>query len=217
VIHRIFDPFFTTKEIGKGTGLGLSTAAGIVRSHGGFIVVDSEVGNGTAFKVYLPAAPDHAGEAPTEAVGKPARGKGETIMVVDDEEEIREMTRRLLEKNGYRVESAANGQEAIRVYMQNRERVKLVLTDLMMPVMGGAILARTLRILDSDLNVIATTGLEAAARQADAELPAGTIILPKPCTPQMLLEAVAGKVGSADRESTPRAGDSHSLPQDTAG
>jgi len=136
VLDKIFIPFFTTKERGKGTGLGLSTSLNIVKSHGGFVDVQSEVGKGTEFKVYLPVAATTL----TQEVGvdfRPHAGSGETILVVDDEAPIRETTLAILASNGYNAITANNGEEAIALYKQKKEEIKLVLMDMSMPVMDG--------------------------------------------------------------------------------
>jgi CheY-like chemotaxis protein len=146
IVDRIFEPFFTTKEPGKSTGLGLSTSFGIVRRHGGFLTVYSEPGRGSAFKAYFPAeaedltAPQVRSEPETLH-----RGNGELILVVDDEVSILSMTRETLEEFGYRVVTAEDGEHAIRLYVQRHSEIALVLTDMMMPIMDGERLIRTLR------------------------------------------------------------------------
>jgi two-component system, cell cycle sensor histidine kinase and response regulator CckA len=159
ILGRIFDPFFTTKALTKGTGLGLSTVLGIVRSHYGFVRVTSKVGGGTTFTVYLPAAAESLDIAAKKADDAPPIGHRELILVVDDEEPIRTATRLVLENHNYRVLTAPNGAEGIAAYVEHRGDVRLVLTDLMMPVMGGVTLINALRALDPDLKVIATSGL----------------------------------------------------------
>jgi len=135
--ERIFDPFFTTKERGRGTGLGLSVVYNIVRNHHGTILVDSEEGEGTIFHVYFPAAPAAAPAAASEHQATPARGKQETILVVDDEESMQELGRELLEEHGYKVLIASNGPEAIEIYRSQPQIIKLVVLDLVMPGMDG--------------------------------------------------------------------------------
>ncbi len=167
VLDRMFEPFFTTKETGKGTGLGLSTAHAIVRSHGGFIDVYSEVGKGTRFRVYLPALV--AASSAVEVVRAQAqlpRGDGELILIVDDEEAIRLVARRTLEHFGYRVVLASNGAEAVAVYAQHRGEIAVVLTDMAMPVMDGAATIVALRRLDPQALVIASSGLDADGKLA---------------------------------------------------
>ena len=161
VQERIFEPFFTTKEVGKGTGLGLSTALGIVRSHGGFVNVYSEPGRGSTFKVYLPAQSE-AATGSSEEDERPSlpRGNGESVLVVDDEASILEVTRDTLEAFGYRVFTAEDGAQAIGVYATHRERISVVLTDMMMPVMDGAALISALRRIGPHVKVIAASGLK---------------------------------------------------------
>ncbi len=159
VMARIFEPFFTTKEIGKGTGLGLSTVMSIIKSHGGSLDLESTVGVGTTFKVYLPAAEKAAnhtqGSIPKEAL----QGKGETILLVDDEMAIREMTKTILANHNYNVLTAADGAEALAVAAQNPGKIKVVLMDMMMPVMDGATTIKNLNAKDPALRFIAISGL----------------------------------------------------------
>jgi PAS domain S-box-containing protein len=162
IVDRIFEPFFTTKEFGKGTGLGLSTAHAIVRSHGGFIHVYSEVGKGTRFKVHLPVeTPDAVLEEAAAAPETPKlpRGNGECVLVVDDEEAIRVVARRTLERFGYRVLLASNGAEAVSLYAQHRDDVAVVLTDMSMPVMDGPATIIALRTLNPRVRIIGSSGL----------------------------------------------------------
>ncbi len=121
IVDRIFEPFFTTKEHGKGTGLGLSISLGIIRSHGGFINVYSEIGKGTAFKIYLPAITTPETLKAQEHQYKLPAGHGESILVVDDEDQIREITKKTLETHGYKVITANDGKEAIALFATHRE------------------------------------------------------------------------------------------------
>jgi PAS domain S-box-containing protein len=156
VLPRIFEPFFTTKPRGEGTGLGLAQVYGIVKQHGGHMGVETEVGRGTTFRIYLPAQrAKEVEEAPQEEAT--AGGEGETILVAEDEEKVRGLSRRILESLGYRVLTAANGREALEVY-QSAERVDLVLTDMVMPEMGGKELIRELRKANPRLKTVAMTG-----------------------------------------------------------
>ena len=159
VMERVFEPFFTTKEVGKGTGLGLSTVAGIVRGLGGFVRIESALGRGSIFKVYLPAVDNESlVSAADTATGALPRGNGELILVVDDEESVLEITRQTLEGFGYRSLLADNGAHAISTYAMHQDEVAAVVTDMMMPVMDGAAVIKALLHLNPNLPIIATSG-----------------------------------------------------------
>ncbi len=171
-IEQIFDPFFTTKGVGEGTGLGLSTVRGIVVSHGGYVTVDSRLGHGTTFAVYLPAAAPHtANAAPHTANAEQhtandeqrskaplPHGTGETILVVDDEMAVRTVTRRMLERFGYHVLVAGNGADALAIYAERRADIRLVMTDLAMPGMNGLVLARALQDQMAPVPIVVSSG-----------------------------------------------------------
>lgn len=190
VINRIFEPFFTTKEQGKGTGLGLSTALGIVKSHGGFINSYSEPGKGTQFKIHLPAAETPLTAQP-DLSASPLAGHGELILVVDDEIAIREITKGTLEAYSYRALTAADGTEAVALYAQHKDDIKVVLTDLMMPYMDGPATIRALRKLNPNVRIIASSGLAEKRETAGVKL-----FLPKPYTAERLLNALAEVIGT---------------------
>ena len=154
---RIFEPFFTTKDVGKGTGLGLSMAYGIVKQHDGHINVYSEVGYGTSFKIYLPIY-EQAVEKEKPQTRLPFYGGTETILVAEDAEALRGLAKDVLEANGYTVLLAKNGEEAVKIYCANRERIDLLLLDVVMPRMGGAEAFEKIRDLGGDLPVIFMTG-----------------------------------------------------------
>jgi CheY-like chemotaxis protein len=157
---RIFEPFFTTKAIGEGTGLGLSTTHAIVRSHGGWVQVESEVGKGSTFSVYLAADPTKpAAESAEEDASRLRLGHGELILVVDDEAAIRHVAQRILERYGYRVALAANGAEAVALYSSRPTEIAAVLTDMAMPVMDGVATMMALRALDPGVRIIGSSGL----------------------------------------------------------
>jgi len=191
IIGRIFEPFFTTKEFGKGTGLGLSTALGIVRSHGGFITVTSTPGAGTKFCVYFPAAPTESASAPTEPSAEPRMGRGELILVVDDEPAVCRATRIVLERHGYRVLTAANGEDALEVFRSQGLDISLVLTDVMMPAMDGIALIGELRRERADVKIVATTGMISADKLRELAARGVMELLQKPSSPNDLLEIVS--------------------------
>ncbi len=153
---RLFEPFFTTKEAGKGTGLGLAQVYGIIRQHDGHIGVETEVGKGTTFRIYLPAAVGEAMEKVEEAAVVP-RGHGETILLVEDNNNLREAGCDILTELGYRVLTATNGREALEVFRTSPE-IALVITDLVMPEMGGDALLQELKRLPTACKVLAITG-----------------------------------------------------------
>ncbi|SNQ60025.1 PAS domain-containing hybrid sensor histidine kinase/response regulator [Candidatus Methanoperedens nitratireducens] len=188
IVDRIFEPFFTTKEQGKGTGLGLSTALAIVKGHGGFINVYSEVGKGTAFRVYLPAIKTEIHEACEQQPGLLV-GDGEWILVAEDEESIRDVTFSTLEMSGYKVLTANDGVEAVALYAQNRDKIKVILMDMMMPVMDGQASIRAIRRVNPQVKIIAVSGLTEKDRLAKvAELT--NAFLPKPYTAERLLKTI---------------------------
>ena len=190
-LERIFEPFFTTKEVGKGTGLGLATVQAIIRSHGGNVEVSSEPGTGTTFKIWLPvtqsanAAPDNETADPELAL---PRGNGETILVVDDENSVRSLTRQTLQAFGYQVLTATDGADAIRVYSQNAGEIAVVLTDMMMPVMDGPTAVLALRAINPDIKVIAATGMAQDDKLTLMQTAGVTHFLPKPYPAAALLK-----------------------------
>lgn len=190
VVDKIFDPFFTTKPVGQGTGLGLSTALGIVRNHHGFIRVDSQPGQGAQFKIYLPVSKEGRAEAPPIRAAVLPRGQGECILLVDDEEQARQVTRRMLERNAYQVLEARNGQEALAVFEGAPARIHLVITDLMMPVMDGAMLIRRLRQKSPDLKTIAISGGLSPEEMAKAMESESAAFILKPFGANVLLETI---------------------------
>jgi CheY-like chemotaxis protein len=158
--ERIFEPFFTTKEIGKGTGLGLSTVYAIVKNHKGFISLTSEEGEGTCFSVFIPAGQQSSDIRPATVEAAPQGGCGETILVVDDEEAVLEITREILELSGYTVLTARNGAEALSIFVAAGEgSIKLVVTDVNMPGMDGPTVVETIRKLMPSVKAIIVSGL----------------------------------------------------------
>ena len=195
IMDRIFEPFFTTKEHGKGTGLGLSTALGIVKSHGGFITVYSEVGKGTTFKVYLPAITTNETLKAEERQLELTTGHGELILVVDDENQIREITKKTLETHGYRVITANDGKEAIALYSQHRDEIKVVLMDMMMPVMDGSASIQELHKINPNLKIIAVSGLAEKDKLVKVDVNVQAF-LTKPYTTEKLLKTISDCIKS---------------------
>jgi PAS domain S-box-containing protein len=190
IIDKIFDPFFTTKEFGKGTGLGLATSLAIVTGHKGFMRVYSSPEGGTRFDVSLPAQTTQATQASPVPESVNPRGKGETVLVVDDEAGIRQIAKRTLEAFGYRVLLASDGAEAVALYAQQQADIDVVLTDMMMPLMDGTATIQELVKLNPQVRIIGASGLATDAQAAGAAAARVMYFLPKPFTSETLLTAV---------------------------
>ncbi|MGV3756074.1 MAG: PAS domain-containing protein, partial [Verrucomicrobiota bacterium] len=190
-LNRIFEPFFTTKGQGKGTGLGLATVFGIVKQHGGFVRVESQVGQGTTFQILLPAA-IVAAAPPESKPGKATpRGGTETILLVEDEHSVRMVTRILLERAGYKVLEAVNGVQALQVWEQHHEPIHLLFTDIVMPGgMDGRELAASLEARNPRLKVILTSGYSAEMAGREIALKESQTFLQKPAASRLVLQTV---------------------------
>ena len=186
-ISKLFEPFFTTKEVGKGTGLGLATVYGIVKQHQGWIEVESELGKGTVFKVFLPATAKAVQVRNGKATPQNVRGGNETVLLVEDEAGVLSLARGVLKSYGYAVLEARSGVEALRIWAQYDTRIDLLLTDIVMPEgMSGLDLARKLRLEKRDLKVLYSSGYSIEVAGQDFGLTDGMALLKKPYQPSAL-------------------------------
>jgi PAS domain S-box-containing protein len=189
-LDKIFEPFFTTKEVGHGTGLGLSTVIGIVKSHGGFIQVNSRLGEGTQFKVYLPACETPKDSEKKQKPDAPPQGRGELVLLVDDEESIRRVARQALERHGYRMIEASDGIQGLAQYTQHQSEVRLVITDVVMPFMDGPALIHALRKLNPQVKIIAMSGHQSKAGAGHLSRDSVQALLAKPFDAAELQQAL---------------------------
>lgn len=196
VRHRVFDPFFTTKEIGKGSGLGLSTALGIVKAHRGSIQFETKDGVGTTFVVTIPTVPDEEPEKTvpaTAGVSSPVsaeRAIAPCLLLVDDEQQVRELARRALEQSGFKVRTASNGREAVDVFTAHAREIDAVIMDLLMPVMNGAVATAAIKRIRPDVPIVGASGFATDALVDQARNAGITTFLPKPFTVAALVDAV---------------------------
>ena len=190
LLPKIFEPFFTTKAEGRGTGLGLSTTARILKAHDGFISVQSQPGEGTTFEVYLPplaSSSAETGDAPSAA---PPHGRGQMILVADDDEAVRELLRRCLDDHGYRVLTASNGAEAVSAFREASAQIALIISDQSMPVMDGPTAVAAIRRSRPDMPALFLSG-EGEFVEEHFDPQTRTARLPKPVALEKLLGAVA--------------------------
>ncbi|MCC5805229.1 MAG: response regulator [Opitutales bacterium] len=200
-LGKLFDPFFSTKEAGKGTGLGLSTVHSIVQAHGGFIEVDSKEGKGSRFAVHLPVAQRTRGPEEVAANAAPVPpGSGELILVVDDEQTVRQITKSTLESFGYRVITAGDGAEGVARYSEHRAEVRAIVSDMIMPVMDGLGLVRVIRRMDADIPLIVASGGVRNGQEDKLYSEGVTEYLPKPFTVETVLRALARVLGKLSAE-----------------
>jgi CheY-like chemotaxis protein len=190
-LPRIFEPFFTTKEVGKGTGLGLATVYGIVKQHRGWIEVESEPDRGATFRIFLPGVSNPQPVTASPAVNAPLAVGTETVLVVEDETAVRELVVHLLKRCGYDVLAANSGVDALEVWELNRDRIDLLLTDLVMPQgVSGLQLAERLREQRPGLKVLYSSGYSTEAVARGSELTEGVNFLRKPYEVRKLAQAV---------------------------
>ena len=190
-IEQIFEPFFTTKELGQGTGLGLATVYGIVKQHGGFIDVDSAVGKGTTFRIYLPASSGASETCEAQSEEIPRRGN-ETILLAEDHEGLRQSAQEILETLGYRVIAAADGLEAVRLFKANCEHVVLVVLDVVMPGLSGPDAFLQMASLQPNLRVVFTTGYTSEAASLTSMIERGASFLQKPYSQRSISQMIRG-------------------------
>ena len=186
---HLFEPFFTTKGLGKGTGLGLATIYGIIKQSGGHILVYSELGHGTTFKIYLPAVIDRIERKPPVTTVPPQQGH-ETILLVEDEDSLRNLSARILQNCGYTVLVACNGREGLELAKKNRERIDLIVTDVIMPLMGGTDMVKELGPILPRARVMFISGYTNNALSEHGVLDRGIFFLEKPFTPIQLTQKV---------------------------
>jgi two-component system cell cycle sensor histidine kinase/response regulator CckA len=194
--ERVFEPFFTTKEVGKGTGLGLATVYGVVKQHGGFIHLYSELGKGTTFRIYLPAT--SGAPEPREPKTDECTPKGtETILLAEDNEGLREAAHEMLQRLGYRVILASNGAEAIELFKANSRQIDLVILDIVMPHLSGPAAYSQMAAIQPDLRAVFATGYTAETASLNSTLEKGVPILQKPYSMKNLGQIVRGTLDRA--------------------
>jgi len=189
ILERIFDPFFTTKEMGRGTGLGLASVYGIIKSHAGYIDVESEKGHGTTFTIFLPASEEDI-EGTADTTVKLIRGSG-TLLIVDDEELVLSVGVNMLEKLGYTVLAAKNGTEAVDIFEANKDKIKMVILDIIMPDMGGGEVYDKIKAINPDVKVLLSSGYSVDGQAIELLERGCDGFMQKPFT----MEELSGKIG----------------------
>ncbi len=190
LLEKIFDPFFTTKDIGKGTGLGLSTALAIVKNHGGGIYLSSQPGKGSIFRIYFPAMETPSEPDSGKTTEQIPEGRGELVLVVDDEASVRDITRQTLESFGYRVVTAADGLEALQAFEQHQSELQMILLDLVMPLQDGKVTLSKLRQKDPNIKVIAVSGFVEDDSETELKKLGADEFLVKPFSAGRLLSSI---------------------------
>lgn len=197
-LSRLFEPFFTTKEVGKGTGLGLATVRGIVQQQHGWVEVESVVGRGSTFRVFLPALGDVTEPAAAAPAPAPPAWRSATLLVIEDESSLRQAASKLLTAHRYQVLEAANGHEALLMWKHHHQEIDLVLSDVVIPgPWSGVQLVTQMREEKPGLKVILTSGYTAELPEVDASATSGVLYLPKPCPPETLLASIRECLGPA--------------------
>jgi len=187
---HIFEPFFTTKGLGKGTGLGLATVYGVVKQSGGFIWVESRPQEGSEFKIYLPQATGPFAVLAPDSAPKPLPVRHETVLVVEDEPGVREVACEFLKMKGFNVLEAGDGSEALSIIEQKSGAIDVVLSDMMMPKMGGIELAERLALLAPKIKIVLMSGYYEYSNSNSRRIPAGALMLQKPFSPITLAAKV---------------------------
>jgi len=200
VLAHVFEPFFTTKDVDKGTGLGLATVYGLIKQHEGMVNIYSEVGKGTTVKIYLPIVERKASEIETK-IEKKIKGGDETILLVEDDDTVRQMTARLLENAGYSVITATNGIEAVNIFKKKGDSIDLVLTDMMMPKMSGDEVCEKVRNIRENIKCIISSGYSIQSLPSSLKGQSGIPILTKPFSPDALLRTVREVLDTGEGES----------------
>jgi polar amino acid transport system substrate-binding protein len=184
---KIFEPFFTTKEVGKGTGLGLAMVYGTIKQHEGFINVYSEPGKGTTFRIYLPLTEVAAADEKITAETAPPAAGTETVLLAEDDPSLRKLTVYILEQAGYTVITANDGEEAVMRFKENKDRIQLLLFDMIMPKKGGKEAFGEIRAMDPAVPVLFASGYSPDMLRQKALIEEGVVVVFKPVTPQDLL------------------------------
>lgn len=199
---RLFEPFFTTKDIGKGTGLGLATSYGIIESHNGFLEVESELGKGTTFSIYLPVQPPTIimPEETKKSFETESEGGTETVLLIEDEAVMRELLKALLLAKGYTILTADNGFEGIKLFTERHDDIAVVVTDVGLPKIGGGEVFKRLREVDASIPVIIASGYIDPSVKADLYKAGALHFIQKPYHPNEVLRAIRKVVDTAKRQ-----------------
>jgi two-component system cell cycle sensor histidine kinase/response regulator CckA len=195
----IFEPFFSTKAPDKGTGLGLSTVAGIVKNHNGFVQIHSEIGKGTEFKIYLPAAKSIEMDKSKEQEKALPVGHGELILIMDDEASVRQLTQTTLQNYGYRVVTAMSGLDGITTFDEYKDEIKLLVSDTDMPLLDGIVAIRAIQKLKPEIPIIIASGIRYDKDQFTRIDTSHLTTLEKPYTVKQILNAVAERINPSPK------------------